>query len=265
MNKFYVFLFVSLGMLTACSQATSSKKAQKSAQNHIQNHMQGAKQKPGRKSVQKSPEAGFRKMPGMHCIKKNIYVDSSMTEAQRRQFLQMVKQSKHEISRFFGGTHSNPRIYACVTKSCFRRFGGLPARAKAIGDDAVLLSSKGLDKTTLTHELAHVEFHKRLGGAKSWNRVPMWFDEGLALLACDDPQFKKTEAKVPLKRLVSREQWVSAIRARLPVYSVARQAVQRWYKKAGTDGLQTMIAQLQKGDSFSSSFSMSAELQLSGL
>ncbi len=269
MKNLYVLLFVSLSMLTACSQTTSSRKEQKSAQNqthnHIKSYKKSTKQKPNRKSVHKSPESGFGHMPGMHCIQNNICIDSSMTEALRQQFLQMVKQSKHEISHFFGGMRSNPRIYACVTKTCFNQFGGIPARAKAIGDHTVLLSSDGLDKATLTHELAHVEFHKRLGSAKSWNRVPMWFDEGLAVLACNDPQYKKTDVTLPLKDLVSQKQWVSAIRARLPAYSVARQAVQRWYKKAGSQGLQTLIAQLQKGDSFSSSLSMSAELQLSGL
>ena len=249
MKKISAFLLVTLGMLTACSHAPS----QKIAQNLLQ--------KPG----QKSSKSNSHEMPGMQCIAKNIYVEAKMSEEQRQAFLQTVSQSKTEISRFFGGVRSKPNIYACVSKSCFNQFGGVPALAKAIGDDTVLLSSKALNKVTLTHELAHIEFHKRLGSAKAWNKVPMWFDEGLAVLACKDPKHNKRVGKIPLKKLTSQNQWVKAVREHLPAYSVAKQAVQSWYKTAGSRGLQTMISRMQQGDSFSSSLSLGSELQLSGL
>jgi hypothetical protein len=249
MKKICAFLLVTLGMLTACSHAPS----QKNAQNLLQ------------KPDQKSSKSKSHEMPGMQCIAKNIYVDAKMSEEQRQEFLQVVHQSKTEISRFFGGVRSNPNIYACVSESCFRQFGGVPALAKAMGDDTVLLSSKALNKVALTHELAHVEFHKRLGSAKAWNKVPMWFDEGLAVLACKDPKYNKPVARIPLKKLTSQDQWVNAVRAQLPAYSVAKQAVQSWYKTAGSRGLQAMISRMQKGNSFSSSLSLGSELQLSGL
>ena len=202
----------------------------------------------------------------MQCIAKNIYVDSRMPTQQRQEFLHIVSQSKDEISRFFGGMQSNPNIYACVSKACFSQFGGVPALAKAIGDNTVLLSSKALNKVTLTHELAHVEFHKRLGSAKAWNKVPMWFDEGLAVLACKDPKHNKPVTGIPLKSLTSQSQWVNAVREQLPAYSIAKQAVQSWYKTAGSRGLQSMISRMQKGDSFSSALSLDSGLQrLSGL
>jgi len=188
---------------------------------------------------------------GMTCIAPNIYVDPEMPKQQQQQFLQTVKHSRANISRFFGGMKSSPNIYACSTKSCFSKFGGVPAKAKAIDDNKVLLSSRALNQTTLTHELAHVEFHKRLGTPHLWHKIPMWFDEGLAVLACKDQSYSKSVAKMPLNKLVSQDQWVDAVRNNKPAYNVARQAVEKWYRGVGTQGLQALIFRMQKGEEFS--------------
>ena len=234
LNRF-VFLLLTLGLVSACSNTPVHKSSQKSSNK------------------------------GMKLAAKNIYVDPKMSDQQCQRFLKVVNQSKTEISRFFGGMKSAPTIYACTTKSCFRKFGGVPAKAKAIGDNTVILSSKGLNKVTLTHELAHVELHKRLGSAKVWNKVPMWFDEGLAVLACDDPKYNKSVKMMPLHNLVSQGQWINAVHDQVPAYSIARQAVKKWYNNVGKQGLQSMIDRMQKGESFSLTPALNSELQISRL
>lgn len=198
-------------------------------------------------------------------IAPNVYVDPKMPEPQRQQFLKTVRQSKVEISEFFGGMKSSPNIYACSTKKCFRKFGGVPAKAKTINDDTILLSKKGLDKTTLSHELAHAEFHKRLGTHHIWNKVPMWFDEGLAILACKDSKYTYTDDIIPLNKLVTQDQWVDAVRSNKPAYSVAKQAVGEWYRSVGTQGLQDMINRLKKGERVSLGDTLNSTYQLSRL
>ncbi|MEE9351870.1 MAG: hypothetical protein V3U78_06385 [Thiotrichaceae bacterium] len=231
MLKVLSFLVTSLGFLSACSHTTS----------HTASNQ------------------------GMVCIAPNIYVDSEMSAQQRQQFLQTVKQSKAEISHFFGGMKSSPDIYACTTKPCFSKFGGVPAKAKSIDDKKVLLSSRGLDKTTLTHELAHIELHKRLGSRKVWNKIPMWFDEGLAVMACKDTRYAKSVPMMPLSELVSQDQWVSAVRSNKPAYSVAKQAVEAWYNNAGAKGLKLMVTRMQQGQSFSQGSRLNAKVQVTGL
>ena len=201
----------------------------------------------------------------MTCIAPNVYVDPEMSSTQRQQLLQTVKQSKVEIKQFFGGMKSSPNIYACSTKQCFRKFGGVYAKAKTINDDTVLLSSKGLDKTTLTHELAHAEFHKRLGKPHIWNKVPMWFDEGLAVLACKDPKYSNPVPMMPLKKLVSHDQWLDAVSNGKPAYSIARQAIEAWYKGVGTKGLQDVINRLKNGEDLSFAKTTSSVHQYSQL
>ncbi len=190
---------------------------------------------------------------GMTCIAPNIFVDPAMSARQQQQFLQTVQQSKDEISIFFGGMKSSPKIYACSTKTCFSKFGGVSAKAKSFDDNRVLLSMRGLDKITLTHELSHVELHKRLGSSQVWNKVPMWFDEGLAVMACKDPRYS-TAVPIPvmsLNKLVSQHQWIDAVRSDKPAYHVAKKAVEAWYQKFGRQGLQAMVTRMQQGEDFS--------------
>jgi len=207
----------------------------------------------------------------MTCIGPNVYVDTAMSKQQQQQFLTTVKQSRLEISRFFGGMQSSPKIYGCVSKKCFSRFGGISAKAKSIDDNTVILSKKGLDKITLSHELAHVELHKRLGSPHVWNKVPMWFDEGLAVMACNDPRYRKqvpsssNKQTVKLDDLVTQNQWVRAVRGKKPAYSVARHAVASWYQSAGKQGLQSMILRMKKGESFSFKGSSVKTQQVSSL
>ena len=226
MIKILSLLTISLSFLSACSHAPV-------------------------KVSSKHSEPSSKSSKGMTCIAPNIYVDPEMPATQRQQLLQTVKQSKVQINQFFGGMKSTPKIYACSTKKCFKKFGGVPAIAKTINDDTVLLSNKGLDKTTLTHELAHAEFHKRLGTPHLWHKVPMWFDEGLAVLACKDPKYTKPVPTMSLNKLKSHDQWLDAVRDKKPVYSIARQAIEAWYKGVGTKGLQDVIDRLKKGEDLS--------------
>ena len=230
MIKILSLVTIALGFLSACSHAPVNVSS---------------------KNLKSTTKTTTKFSNGMTRIAPNIFVDTEMSATQRKQFLQTVKQSKVEINKFFGGMKSTPKIYACSTNKCFKKFGGVPAIAKTINDDTVLLSSKGLDKTTLTHELAHAEFHKRLGTPHLWHKVPMWFDEGLAVLACKDPKYAKPVPTMSLNKLSSHDQWLDAVRNKKPVYNIARQAMEAWYKGVGTKGLLDVIERLKKGEDLS--------------
>ena len=229
MIKILSLLTISLSFLSACSHAPLKV----SSKNTVPNS-----------------KSSWKTSKGMTRIAPNIYVNSEMSVTQRKELIQTVKQSKIEIKQFFGGMKSTPNIYACSSKKCFKKFGGVSAEAKTINDDTVLLSYKGLNKTTVTHELAHAELNKRLGKSH-WNKTPMWFDEGLAAYVCKDPKYAKPVPSIPLSKLSSHNQWLDAVRDKKPVYNVARQAIEGWYKGVGTQGLKDIINRLKKGEDLS--------------
>lgn len=188
----------------------------------------------------------------MLCIAPNIYVDKLMPKPQQQQLLQTVKASRKAVRDFFGTVDANPTIYACSTISCAQAFGGVSAKAKAIGDSKVLLSKKGLDSTTLTHELAHIELHKRIGDKKAWHKIPMWFDEGLAVMVCKDKRYTENKEKsISLDKLVTQRQWIDAVKQGKQPYAIAKQGVQEWYHINGHQALDDLIGRMKKGENFS--------------
>ena len=230
MFKVLTLLTISLSFLSACSHAPT---------------------KLSNKNPEPTTKSNANRFSiGMMRIAPNIFVDPKMSVNQRTELLKTVKKSKDNVNTFFGSTKSSPKIYACSTKKCFKKFGGVYANAKTINDDTVFLSNKGQNKTTITHELAHAEFNKRLGKSH-WNRVPMWFDEGLAVLICKNPKYTKIVPSMSLNKLKTHDQWLDAVRDDKPVYNITRQAMESWYNSVGAVGLHDLIERLKKGENVS--------------
>ncbi len=189
---------------------------------------------------------------GMERLAARIYVDPAMLQPQRQQLLHSVRRSRMTVSRFYGEMHASPMLYVCWSDACLKAFGGIPAVARSLDDHTVILSRQGINEVILTHELAHIELHKRLGRRQVWNKIPMWFDEGLAVLISDDPQYKADEKKVtiPLDKLVYHDQWVAAVQQKKAAYHRARQVVEAWYKQQGRAGLLVLLERLKQGGTF---------------
>jgi len=196
----------------------------------------------------------------MALIAPNVFADKAMPIAQQQQFLHRLQVSREKIQHFFGSIEANPTIYACVTPACARIFGGVKAKAKAYGASKILLTAEGLDNTTIIHELAHIELHKRIGSKQAWHKIPMWFDEGLAVLICEDARYHEVHWQrmtnngnnvVALDDLVTERQWMQAVQQGKWPYGVARKAVQEWYAARGHQALETLILRMKQGKGFS--------------
>lgn len=194
---------------------------------------------------------------GMIQLNPNVHVDPAMSPSRRQQLLADIERSKQRISHFFGGEmHSEPTIYACVTPQCLQKFSDVHPKieAKAIGGSTIVLAEAGCNETIITHEMTHIELHQRLGRQVNLNHIPMWFDEGLAILACQDPRY--TQDANLLSHNVSRNlrtesQWMSAIRHYQKPYQRSYQAVRQWHANVGTQGLLQTIAHMKQTGRFS--------------
>lgn len=194
---------------------------------------------------------------GMVQLNATLYVDPAMSMLRREQLLTDIARSKQTIAHFFGGElHSEPMIYACVTNSCFQKFSEVHPyiEAKALGDTTILLAEAGCNETIITHEMTHIELHKRLGKHTNLHRIPMWFDEGLAILACQDPRYMQD---VPLflgdvrKNLRTERQWLFAVSQHQKPYQQSYQAVKQWHANVGTQGLLQTIEHMKQTGRFS--------------
>lgn len=203
---------------------------------------------------------------GFTKITEGVYVDDQMPPTQRQEFLNTLNLSKQRVSTFFGSIEASSKVFACSTEECFVSHGGVTAKGKAFGDSMLLLSPRGLNVTIAAHELTHIELHNRVGAFRSWREIPVWFDEGLAVLVSEDSRYtekawlKATDngCNAPklenIGDLLGNGDWLLS-------YGTARREVGAWYLHVGRAGLERLIMDVKNGSDFNSAFEFVASIE----
>ncbi|HZW24140.1 MAG TPA: hypothetical protein VFF26_01535 [Gallionella sp.] len=211
----------------------------------------------------------------------NIYVESGTDEAMQAQLRDAMAKAESAIGTAYGSVKSRPVVYACMSETCFTKFGGRGAeRAKVFGNN-ILLSPRGLNWHYLAHEWSHDEIRTRLAFTAWWH-MPQWFDEGVAVAISEAPENAESHWQYLISANVSRptreelhavkslSQWGDAVRrygetqnlerkARgepevRPLYTAAGHELRPWLAKVGTSGFLAFIAQLNEGKDFESAY-----------
>jgi len=220
--------------------------------------------------------AFFPESAGMVPVDGVLFVEDGTSPADADALRRTVAAAKERVAAVYGAATTAPPILACATEGCFARFGGGRQRAISLGGRVLVLSPRGLTVPILAHEWSHAELAARLRGPFGWVSadVPVWFDEGLAVLVSGEPShgagawaaLESRQAPRPaLADLRTERQWGAAIRrfgddARAegePVvtYATAGHTVEQWFAAAGTPGLWALIARLKEGAAFDGAFS----------
>jgi hypothetical protein len=189
---------------------------------------------------------------GLNSLHNGLYADRDDTA-----YRAMIDDADRRIASFYGSRLSSPRVLICSTTTCYHRLGGGGEKGRALRNWSLMLSPAGINATIATHELSHVEFHQRLGSARS--KVPQWFDEGLAVLVSDDarylqPASSQDRCKLPYEeaRPVIDEDWRTATAdGDDRPYLQAGCVVSRWASANGGPGaVVDLIAKLRAGGSW---------------
>jgi hypothetical protein len=185
---------------------------------------------------------------GLTRVSDDMYSERGLTAAQRDQLAGLSADARRRVEEFYGDRRSEPRLIACFTDDCYARIGGGGEKGIAVLNRAVMLSPRGLDAVIASHEMAHVELHRRLDG-----EVPQWFDEGLAVVVSGDPRYLGEHCAVPFDGPLPETlpAWLDAASADQQVYAKAACRVQRWLDaNGGRDAVLTLIEQLNDGAAF---------------
>ncbi|MFB4275363.1 hypothetical protein ACBJ59_08680 [Nonomuraea sp. MTCD27] len=193
---------------------------------------------------------------GLTELEESVYTEDGLTDAQKRQVEQVVREARQRVTGFYGRQTSSPSLLICVTEACYERIGGGKERGIAVLNRAVMLSPRGLNAVIASHEMSHVELHTRLtSGAEA---VPQWFDEGLAVVVSDDARYLApqtqpdrclTEPSGPLPTTL--EEWLTAASKDAGAYAKSACQVSRWLHDNGQSaGLLTLIDRLNAGEPF---------------
>jgi len=185
---------------------------------------------------------------GLTRVADDVYSERGLTAGQQDQLAGLVADARRRVESFYGDRESDPRLVACFTDDCYAHIGGGREKGIAVLNRAVMLSPRGLDAVIASHEMAHVELHRRLDA-----QAPQWFDEGLAVVVSGDPRYLGEHCRVPFDGPLPETlpAWLDAAGADQQVYSKAACRTQRWLDaNGGRDAVLTLIDQLNDGAAF---------------
>ncbi len=204
----------------------------------------------------------FPEASGLEMVRPGVYVDPAMTAPRREAFAADLEAGRQRAAEFYGGLISSPKVVACASMACYRRFGGI-GRKGVSRNGALLLSPEGLTPVIVAHEWSHAELAARIGQLRTWWSVPQWFDDGIAVHLSGDPEYTEeawrgatdngTKAP-PLSELETLRGWLRVTgkdgKTKQLSYGTARHEVAGWYAAAGPDGFRALIEGLKNGDDF---------------
>lgn len=222
-----------------------------------------------------------------------IYVNPQMNQEERANLISLYQKSRLRIDSLFGSNEAKPFILVGTTNEVMQLFGdnstiNLQEKTGMTHltpfGTYIILSPKGINIDVLSHELCHAELAHRLGWQTRRQKIPIWFDEGLAMLV--DKRFDYwTVLQQDWRNLIDLEknnpisnssEYYSSIKTDSLLvssfslenlqtteqfftensqihYFLAQQEVSRWYKKKGQKGLLELIDNL-KETSFEESY-----------
>jgi hypothetical protein len=130
-------------------------------------------------------------------------------------FKKNVAEAKQVSSAFFGRPAADPAYVFCDTEKCDRRFSlrtvkGAGPRAKTVGDQLIVIGTRGRDQVIITHEQVHADLHSLFSLVDVIRgRVPAWFDEGLAGYVAKDKRLfdypNLAEAEFVMEAVTARQ------------------------------------------------------------
>jgi hypothetical protein len=117
-------------------------------------------------------------------IAPNVFASSSFNFDQKEQLLSTINLGKSRVNNTFGNMISNPKVVIVANDSEASAFGS-NAYGKALLTplgQCIVFGPKGQNIDVIAHEYTHAEVHHRVGWLNHLLNVPIWFNEGIALL-----------------------------------------------------------------------------------
>lgn len=186
-------------------------------------------------------------------IQPGLWVDQAATGADQQAIGRRIAAAAAQVRKRLG-TVAAVEWWICTTRACDQR-NAMAARGMTWGASVITLNAAGArDGGAYTHELSHATLHAALpmGGLFS-KALPLWFDEGVAVLVSGEPARAADRAacrKPPNVRLPQTARDFAAhvgsdAKKALPVYTASACAVRDWMRQGNR--LHDIVPSLRAG------------------
>ena len=204
------------------------------------------------------------KMVSLSDSKDSLFVDPTADERARGEVLNAWTSGIEKVRAFYGSLRADlPDGWFCNSDPCRLYFTGPPMRSHFISGHSItgaefvaarpsilIVAINERMSRTVAHELSHVELWKRVAP----NRVPAWFNEGVATYMSGEPACERAvpDAVPDLRSLSWGDTWEtqtndpSRIHA---TYCQARREFSAWFARAGRAGFDRLVERVQTGES----------------
>lgn len=199
---------------------------------------------------------------GFERLESRVYVQRGMTPDEKANAAAVIRTANERVRDFYGEQRGRATVLICATDVCYRRLRGGGSRGIALYDRVLMLSPHGITETIAAHELAHIELHRRVGAWKVFrDRVPTWFDEGLAVVVSDDPRYLAPQGRADRCLARTQQPLPETLRDWLDeapdsqLYAVAACRVYQWLAAKGGPAAAVRLAQrLREGLPFDEAY-----------
>lgn len=179
----------------------------------------------------------------------HVYLEPDISENIKSILLNDLEQSKKRITEVFGDVQATPTIIFVQSPRALEKYAQQNRTGQtyySYWGHYIVIGPDGFNEDVIAHELMHSELRTRL---QNKDRVPVWFDEGLATVA--DHRYIRNEnlSLDNISDLSSRQSFYETSRVKVN-YEIAHSEVTRWLGIVGESGLSELIEGLNQGEAF---------------
>ena len=176
----------------------------------------------------------------------------------------LVQESINLNRELWGKYDGEVNLIYCHTPTLYAKYGAPIGPGVTRLGMYCIISAKGLETEVISHELCHAQLFNNLG--RNWwiyyQRLPSWFDEGLALQFNNrgiySPESLSTISDYTIEELKEidrpRSFYVKDYGTLLRHYQGAKKAMEKWLKTHHKEDLTEVLEPLREGHDFYAAF-----------
>lgn len=193
-----------------------------------------------------------------------IYYNKHISQGKTDTLKWIIQQACIRSDSFWQNKTCEPVFIYCDTEAEFKKFGSpykVPAVTHLKLGAYIVISNTGLNVDILSHEIAHAELYQRIGFYRHQFKLPIWFDEGLAMQVDHRNYYSEDTLSAKTKHfqnlpdvtiMYSGKQFQSGtIEEVMLHYMAAKHIIKQWYTH---DRLMAIIHEINTGKSFADAY-----------